>query len=101
MSPDCCRIGGPIEPVPGSHFKSHVNSSAYEAPSEQGARRGCEHKTDSHRGGGEASRLAHHPYRNLQLTTALSPPPEVGYFWIPCIGLGSGVIFDVGYEDYG
>ena len=25
----------------------------------------------------------------------------VGHFWISCIGLGSGVIFDIGYEDYG
>jgi len=28
---DCTRLGGPIEPVPGSHSISHFKSSAYGA----------------------------------------------------------------------
>ena len=48
------RPGGPIEPVTGSH----LNSSAYDSWSKPGAHGGGEHKTDSHRVGGEGLRQA-------------------------------------------
>ena len=55
-----------MEAVPGSHFKSHVDSSAYASPS-HGI--GGNHKTDSHRVGGEGFRRDRHPsmaYRALR-----------------------------------
>ncbi len=47
------RLGGRLEPVPGSHFKSHVNLRLT-TPSDVV---GSDHKADSHRVGGEGSRI--------------------------------------------
>ena len=72
-SHDWYRLGGPIEPVPGSH----LFSSAYDSSSGADARRGGEHKTDSHRVGAPQRTAAGYAYLDTPWDDGPAYCPEV------------------------